>query len=82
MLLNVASSSTTENDQMQLMPLEEVILINSRYFIWELYEIESKKFSGITVKLVRLIKMCLNETCNKVHIGKYLSDAFPALNSL
>jgi hypothetical protein len=26
---------------------------------------------GVHMKLVRLIKMCLNETCSKVHIGKY-----------
>jgi hypothetical protein len=34
------------------------------------------------MKLVRLIKMCLNETCSKVRIGKYLSDTFPIQNSL
>jgi hypothetical protein len=28
------------------------------------------------VKLVRLIKICLNETCSKVCIGENLSDAF------
>jgi hypothetical protein len=28
-------------------------------------------------KLVRLIKMCLNETYSKVHIGTHLSDKFP-----
>jgi hypothetical protein len=33
--------------------------------------------SGIPKKLVRLIKMCLNETHSKVHIGKLLSDKFP-----
>jgi hypothetical protein len=27
--------------------------------------------------LVRLIKMCLNKTYNKVHIGKKLSGKFP-----
>jgi hypothetical protein len=32
---------------------------------------------GVPMKLVRLIKMCLNETYSKVHIGKYLSDTFP-----
>jgi hypothetical protein len=26
--------------------------------------------------------MCLNETCCKVHISKYLSDAFPTQNGL
>jgi len=30
---------------------------------------------GITMKLVRFIKMCLNETYNKVRIAKYLSVA-------
>jgi hypothetical protein len=32
---------------------------------------------GVSEKLVRLIKMCLNETYSKVHIGKLLSDTFP-----
>jgi hypothetical protein len=31
---------------------------------------------GVPMKLVRLIKMCLNETYSKVLIGKYLSDNF------
>jgi hypothetical protein len=34
------------------------------------------------MKLVRLIKMCLNETYSKVHIGKHLSDSFPVQNGL
>jgi hypothetical protein len=34
------------------------------------------------MKLVRLIKMCLNETYNKVRIGKHLSDNFPIQNGL
>jgi hypothetical protein len=29
---------------------------------------------GIPRNLVRLTKMCLNETYNKVHIGKLMSD--------
>jgi hypothetical protein len=33
-------------------------------------------------KLVRLIKMCLNETYGKIRIGKYLSGAFPIHNGL
>ncbi|KAJ4443020.1 hypothetical protein ANN_04670 [Periplaneta americana] len=32
---------------------------------------------GIPKKLVRLIKMCLSETYNRVRIVKFLSDAFP-----
>jgi hypothetical protein len=32
---------------------------------------------GIPKKLVMLIKMCVNETCSKVHLGKLLSNAFP-----
>jgi hypothetical protein len=34
------------------------------------------------MKLVRLIKMCLNETYSKVRIGKHLSDSFPIHNGL
>jgi hypothetical protein len=37
---------------------------------------------GIPKKLVRLIKMCLNETYSKVRIGKLLSDKFPVQNGL
>jgi hypothetical protein len=37
---------------------------------------------GITKKLVRLIKMCLNETYREVRIGKVLSDTFPIQNGL
>jgi hypothetical protein len=37
---------------------------------------------GIPKKLVRLIKMCLNETHNKVHTGKLLSDKFSIQNEL
>jgi len=29
---------------------------------------------GIPLKLVRLIKMCLTETCSRVRVGKHLSD--------
>jgi hypothetical protein len=37
---------------------------------------------GTPKKLVKLIKMCLNETYSKVHIGKLLSDKFPIQNGL
>jgi hypothetical protein len=37
---------------------------------------------GVPMKLVRLIKMCLNETYSKVCIGKYLSESFPIQNGL
>jgi hypothetical protein len=37
---------------------------------------------GIPKKLVRLIKMCLNETYSKVRIGKLLSNKFPVQNGL
>jgi hypothetical protein len=36
---------------------------------------------GLPVKLVRLIKMCLNETYSGVRVGKHLSDMFPDKNS-
>jgi hypothetical protein len=32
------------------------------------------------MKLVRLIKMCLNETYGRVRVGKHLSDMFPISN--
>jgi signal recognition particle subunit SEC65 len=37
---------------------------------------------GIPKKLVRLIKMRLNETCSKVRVGKLLFDKFPIQNDL
>jgi hypothetical protein len=38
--------------------------------------------AGILKKLVRLIKMCLNETCSKIRVGKQLHDKFPIQNGL
>jgi hypothetical protein len=37
---------------------------------------------GIRKKLVKLIKMCLNETCSEIHVIKLLSDKFPIQNGL
>jgi hypothetical protein len=37
---------------------------------------------GIPMKLVKLIKMCLNETYSTVWVGKHLSDMFPIRNCL
>jgi hypothetical protein len=37
---------------------------------------------GASKKLVRLIKMCLNETYSKVSVSKLLSDKFPIQNGL
>jgi hypothetical protein len=37
---------------------------------------------GEPMKLVRLIKMCLNGTYSKVHIGKHLSQTCPIQNGL
>jgi hypothetical protein len=34
------------------------------------------------MKLVRLIKMCLNKKYNKVRLGKHWSDSFPVQNGL
>jgi hypothetical protein len=36
----------------------------------------------IPKKLVWLIKICLNKTSSKVHIGKHLSDSFPIQKGL
>jgi hypothetical protein len=37
---------------------------------------------GVTMKLVRLIKLCLNETGSRVHTEKYLSGNSPIQNGL
>jgi hypothetical protein len=37
---------------------------------------------GIHMKLARLIKMCLHETCSRVRVGSHLSDTFPIKNCL
>jgi len=37
---------------------------------------------GITMKLVRLIKMCLTEMFSRVQVGKNLCDMFPIRNVL
>ena len=36
----------------------------------------------IPMKLVRLIKVWLNETCSRVQVGKHLSDVFPIKNGV
>jgi hypothetical protein len=38
--------------------------------------------SEVPMKLIRLIKMCLNDMYSKVHIAKHLSDSFPNQNGL
>jgi hypothetical protein len=37
---------------------------------------------GYPIKLVGQIKMCLNETCGKVRVGKHLSVLFTIMNGL
>jgi hypothetical protein len=37
---------------------------------------------GIPMKLVRLIKMWLNETCSRVRVGKHLFGVFPIRSGL
>jgi hypothetical protein len=37
---------------------------------------------GVPMKLVRLIKKCLNEMYSRIHIGKNLSNNFPIQNGL
>jgi hypothetical protein len=36
----------------------------------------------VPTKLVRLIKLHLNEACSEVRVGKYLSDSFPIRNGI
>jgi hypothetical protein len=35
---------------------------------------------GIPMKMIRLIKMCLNQTYNRVRLNKYFSDMYPIKN--
>jgi hypothetical protein len=37
---------------------------------------------AIPMKLVMLIKMCLNETYSRVWVGRHLCDMFPVKNDL
>ena len=37
---------------------------------------------GIPIKLVKLLKMCLNETYRRVWVGKHWSDMLPIKNVL
>jgi len=37
---------------------------------------------GRPIKMVRPIKMCLNETYSRVQLGKHLSDTLPNRNGL
>ena len=37
---------------------------------------------GIPMTLVRLMKVCMNETYSRVWVGKHLSDMFPIRNGL
>jgi hypothetical protein len=37
---------------------------------------------GVPLKLVRLFKMCLNETYSKINGSEHLSDNFPIQNGL
>jgi hypothetical protein len=46
-----------------------------------LYNIFIKEF-GISMKLLRLIQMCLNETFSRFRVGKHLSDGFSIRNDL
>jgi hypothetical protein len=48
--------------------------------IWVLYNILIEFY--ILMTLVRLIKMCLNETYRRVRVGKHLSDMLPVKNDL
>jgi len=38
--------------------------------------------SGIPMKLIRLLKMCLHETYNRIRIDKHLSEKFSIRNGL
>jgi hypothetical protein len=57
--------------------LQESLWVREREVLYSIL-----KDFAVFMKLVRLIKMCLNETYSKVRIGKHLSESFPLQNSL
>ena len=59
-------------------PTIQCNILEDRHF--QLYNIIFE--FGFPMKLVRLIKMCLNETYSRVRVGKHLSDMFPMRNGL
>jgi hypothetical protein len=36
----------------------------------------------VPIKLIRLLKMCLNEAYNRLLTGKHMDDSFPIQNGL
>jgi len=53
--------------------------------LWFIYKGGLAKYSDwlwYTMKLARLIKMCLNETCSWAWVGKHLTDMFPIQDGL
>jgi N-acetylglucosamine kinase-like BadF-type ATPase len=57
-------------------------ILNTNWYFKKAYDSTRKEVLyniltefGVRMKLVRLINMCLNETCSKLRIGKLLSDA-------
>jgi hypothetical protein len=54
----------------------------SRRPVRKLLDTPSYSFPALGMSLLRLIKMCLNETYSEVCTGENLSDAFPIQNTL
>jgi len=59
--------------------IHQIFIVFEKAYDWDkgevLYNILIE--FGVPMKLVTLIKMCLNETYSKFRIGKYLCDEFP-----
>ena len=50
--------------------------------VWIKFFLDILIVSGVSKKVVRLIKTCLDGTQSKVRIGNYLSSSFPIENGL
>jgi hypothetical protein len=64
------STSAIHKFQESLLFTEEISIVQYFYRVWN------------PMQLIRLIKMCLNETYIKVRVGKYLRDGFHIQNCL
>jgi hypothetical protein len=55
-----------------------IVIKSVRNLVWKLYNIFVEFY--VPAKL-RLIKMCLDETCVKIYVSKHLSNIFPVQSS-
>ena len=76
-------SSTWEKIGVQKASASPIYKIQESLYLiywWGRSYIVSSLISVSVWKLATLTKVCLNETCNRVRVGRYVSDTFPVKN--